>query len=148
MFSLWYLVFGFVALTAASIVGLCVFKNLRDESFTSGYKQSRKYEVFDNVTDVCVGLTILNAILVVALTIVAICVPISAKNEMRQYQYQYEMCESLIEDGSLEQNVLIGSVAKDANIWLANARADKARWGNWSMYYDCDLDSLKYIGER
>ena len=148
MFALWYLVFVFVALAAVAVVGLCVFKNLRDKNFKSRYNQSRKYEVFDILTDICVGLIILNAILVIAVTIAAICVPISAKNEVRQYQYQYEMCESLIADGNLEQNVLIGSVAKDANIWLANARADKARWGNWSMYYDCDLDALKYIGER
>ena len=58
------------------------------------------------------------------------------------------MCETLIEDGTLEQNILIGNVAKDSNTWLAKARANKARFGKWSKYYNYDLNSLKYIGEK
>ena len=148
MYVMWYVVFGVVGLMIAAIIGICVFYHLRNKNCNSWLFPGKKSELFETLAEVCTFILVATIIVNLFLVAAAIINPISAKNEVRVYQYQYEMSESLIEDGNLEQNILIGSVAKDSNIWLANARADKERWGEWSMYYDCDLDSLKYIGEK
>ena len=77
--------------------------------------------------------------------LICIIAPIEARDEMAVWTEFAEMAEETFENAEeYEKYGIAGDVAK-YNIWLAEARASKKLYGNWSRYYFCDIDSLQPI---
>lgn len=91
--------------------------------------------------------------LVIALLIVgfvmSVCIAISNPKEAEAETTQFIETKNLIESENVsddeKNNILVILMAKEANDWLAQAKADKEKLGFMSKYYNIDLDSLDYI---
>ena len=55
------------------------------------------------------------------------------------------MAETIIEDADSMQTIAIADKVIEYNTWLAEARASKTTYKNWSQYYFVDLSELDYI---
>ena len=75
-------------------------------------------------------------------------VPISAKQEVKEYRMNYEMIQEVIESGSDYDNIAISQTIIEYNTWLTKAKTDKEMWDTWSPYVYEDLDSLDYVMPR
>lgn len=85
---------------------------------------------------------------VVIFTMVSICVPLKARFEVEDFKATYEMYERVSEGQSDIENIALSETANEYNKWLKHARVSKQRFGAFSMYYNQDLENLKYIGEK
>ena len=80
---------------------------------------------------VCLGFSIIN--------------PICAKQEYQTFEIQKEFVQEAYENGTDADNIAITQTVIEMNTWLAEAKASKQTLGNWSAYYNIDLDSLEPI---
>lgn len=71
--------------------------------------------------------------------------PKKAHEKVIKYKYDYEMVQEVVLNGKDLENIKITETILNYNNWLSKAKADKETWGNWSVYYKEDLDSLKPI---
>ena len=77
--------------------------------------------------------------------LICIVAPIEARDEMAVWTEFVEIAEETFDSANeLEKIGIAGDVVK-YNKWLAEARASKKLYGNWSSYYFCDIDSLQPI---
>ena len=94
------------------------------------------------------GWGILAVATVIALVIflpLCIFLPIKAHEEVIKYKYDYKMVQEVVLNGKDLENIKITEKILEYNDWLSEVKADKETWGNWSIYYKEDLDSLKPI---
>lgn len=96
---------------------------------------------------VCGWVTLIAATVVDLAIFLPICIflPIEAHKKVIKYRYDYEMVQEVVLNGKDLENIKITEKILEYNNWLSEARADKETWGNWSIYYKEDLDSLKPI---
>lgn len=73
---------------------------------------------------------------------------VSAQNQYYEFIETKEMVEYMIDPEQGLANINLTSTVDNMNSWLTNARWSQIRWGNWSRYYQLDLDSLEYITMR
>ena len=134
MYGMWWIFIGII-LIGIIIFGITVIVN------------RIKYGEFDT-DDWFGGLSSLVVCSIVALCIflpLSILCPLDAKKEVLKYKKNYEMIQSVMENGTEYDNIAISQTLIEYNTWLSEAKADKEFWGNWSVYVYEDLDSLEYI---
>lgn len=137
MWNVWYLVIVFFALA----IGLSVWAIALE-------KQSRSYWGADNEFHV-IGAVIF-AIAAIILFLVALFRPMGAQYEIDKFNYVSEMTAQSIENGSDLENLAITTKVIEMNEWLADVKATRSAYGNWTIYNMGDLgekiDALKPIG--
>ena len=77
--------------------------------------------------------------------VMCIVAPIEARDEMAVWTEFAEMAEETFENAEEYEKYGIAGDVAEYNKWLAEARASKKLYGNWSSYYFCDIDSLRPI---
>jgi hypothetical protein len=77
--------------------------------------------------------------------LICIIAPIEARNDMAVWTEFAEMAEETFENAEEYEKYGIAGDVAEYNKWLAEARASKKLYGNWSSYYFCDIDSLRPI---
>lgn len=70
---------------------------------------------------------------------------VSVKQEYAKYQEVQTMVQEIYDSGKDYDNIGVSSKIIEVNEWLANAKASKKQWGNWSKYCTVDIDGLEYI---
>jgi hypothetical protein len=71
--------------------------------------------------------------------------PIKAKKEYQTYIIQKEFVEEAYSNGTELDNIAMTQTIIEMNDWLINAKVNKKFYGNWSKYYNLDIDSLEPI---
>lgn len=111
-------------------------------------KNEKKRRFWRKLWDIQFVLGITAAILGLVIFIfglICIFAPIEARDEMAVWTEFAEIAEETFNSANeLEKVGIAGNVA-EYNKWLAEARASKKLYGNWSRYYFCDIDSLRPI---
>ena len=126
MYNLWWIT---IALTVVVVTGifLCIFTD----------------EILQGIGAI---ITLLFGIALLVVFIISIANPIIAKNEYNEFIETRTMVEQVYSGDYTElENAGLNNEIIEVNKWLAKAKASKKQWGNWSMYYALDLDSLDYI---
>ena len=77
--------------------------------------------------------------------LICIIAPIEARNAMAVWTEFAEMAEETFENAEEYEKYGIAGEVAEYNKWLAEVRASKKLYGNWSSYYFCDIDSLRPI---
>ena len=83
--------------------------------------------------------------MLVILIEIAIILPLQAKKEYTIYISTQEMVEEIYNENSTLENAGLTNKIIELNNWLTRARASKETYGNWSMYYNLNLNELDYI---
>lgn len=133
MFGLWWI---FIGLICCGVLAL----------FINIIVNTLKY--YFDPSDWDWGWGALAAAAVVALgVLLPLCIflPIKAHEKVIKYKYDYEMVQEVVLNGKDLENITITEKILEYNNWLSEAKADKETWGNWSIYYKEDLDSLRPI---
>ena len=91
---------------------------------------------------------IITCLVSVAFVTLSITLPIKGKQEVEYFRHQSEYVATAVENGSDLENIAITQTIIEQNEWLANAKADLAVWGTWSIYYGTDLEELEPIVVR
>lgn len=111
-------------------------------------KNDKKRRFWNKLWDIQFALGMIALVLGAAIFIfglISIIAPIEARNDMAVWTEFAEMAEETFENAEeYEKYGIAGNVA-EYNKWLAEARASKKMYGNWSSYYFCDIDSLRPI---
>lgn len=111
-------------------------------------KNDKKRRFWHKLWDIQLAIIIVAFVLGLAVFIfglMCIVVPIEARNDMAVWTEFAEMAEETFENAEeYEKYGIAGNVA-EYNKWLAEARASKKLYGNWSSYYFCDIDSMRPI---
>lgn len=133
MFNLWYVCFAFIPILIIGI-GLLIASN-----FTTSIEKE--------TTLTCSGgiITIITIAMLVILIGTAIILPLQAKKEYTTYISTQEMVEEIYNENSTLENAGLTNKIIELNNWLTRARASKETYGNWSMYYNLNLNELDYI---
>lgn len=128
MYGLWWLVIGFAVIL---VIGVFLYIHFWYES--------------DTIAFLGICMWAVSALLVFIVGFLAICLPISAKEQYNKFVGVSEMVEQIYdENGSLENAGLTMKVI-EMNTWLSDARVNKEMYGNWSMYCNLDLEAIDYI---
>lgn len=133
MYNLWYIVFTSIPILIIGILFLVIgCKNVLSRS---GFTAS------------LVGgfLTTIATVAIVLAGLLAIALPMIAREEYSTFINTKEMVEFIYEEDNALENAGLTSKIIELNNWLASAKASKEIYGDWSMYYFLDLDSLEYI---
>ena len=77
--------------------------------------------------------------------LVSVFAPLDAQDEVNYWKEFVPMAESVIESAEPMQTIAIADKVIEYNTWLAEARASKTTYKNWSQYYFTDLTELDYI---
>lgn len=77
--------------------------------------------------------------------LVSIIAPLDAQDEVNYWKEFAPMAETIVGNADSMQTVAIADKIIEYNTWLAEARASKATYKNWSQYYFVDLSELDYI---
>lgn len=133
MYNLWYLVFACIPIL---IIGVIL---LISSNFTTSIEKE--------TTLTCSGgiITIITIAVLVILIGIAIILPLQAKKEYTIYISTQEMVEEIYNENSTLENAGLTNKIIELNNWLTRARASKETYGNWSMYYNLNLNELDYI---
>jgi hypothetical protein len=83
--------------------------------------------------------------LCVIFLLISIFAPLEALEEAAYWKEFAPMAESVIEGADSMQTIAIAEEVIEYNKWLAEARASKAAYKNWTKYYFTDLSELDYI---
>lgn len=169
MFGLWYIVFGVAFIAIMALVGMILFEKLYDKNYSLYKKFSSIYyygntkkereeakadkEKYDKITSRCeivdnvstVTLVICSIALFI-LILVSIFVPIGAKREVREYEYNKEFIEISLETVQDDSNYLtITGDIFEYNKWLADVKSRVATFGRFSAYYGLveDLEPIR-----
>jgi hypothetical protein len=172
MFGLWYIVFGIAFIAIMAIVGVILFSKLhdknyalyrkydhiyyydydiskkdeRDKVYLEKDKYGKKSSRCEIVYNVSIGTLIICCIALVILIIVSIVVPISAKREVREYEYNKEYIEFSLETVQDDSDYLtITGDIFEYNKWLADVKSRVATFGRFSAYYGLveDLEPIR-----
>ncbi len=169
MFGLWYIVFGVAFIAIMAIVGLVLFRKLyhknyslykkfRDVYYYGDTKKEREEakadnEKYDKITNRCdtlcnvsVVTLVICCVALIILILVSIFVPISAKIEVREYEYNKEFIEMSLETVQDDSDYLtITGDIFEYNKWLADVKSRIATFGRFSAYYGLveDLDPIR-----
>lgn len=128
MFGYWWIFIG-VIIAGIVVVLICA----------ASRADYNKYLLAGCIFWFCVGIALLGFLPL------CILLPKRAHKEVAKYKYDYEMVQEVILNGTDLENIKITETVLDYNNWLSEAKADKETWGNWSVYYKEDLDSLNPI---
>lgn len=83
--------------------------------------------------------------LILIFGLVGLCNTIEARDEVAIWEEFTTIAQETFDSANeLEKIGIAGDVA-EYNKWLAEARASKKLYGNWSSYYFCDIDGLRPI---
>ena len=77
--------------------------------------------------------------------LVSIVAPLDAQDEVNYWKEFAPMAETIVGNADSMQTVAIADKIIEYNTWLAEARASKVTYKNWSQYYFVDLSELDYI---
>ena len=105
------------------------------------YKQYNT-EFISAMTAFALGLTVFT------FGLICIISPIEARHNMVVWTEFAEIVEETFENAEEYEKYGIAGDVAEYNKWLAEARASKKQYGNWSSYYFCDIDSLQPISLR
>lgn len=111
-------------------------------------KNDKKRRFWHKLWDIQFALGITALILgfvVFIFSVICIISPIEARNDMAVWTEFAEMAEETFENAEEYEKYGIAGEVAEYNKWLAEARASKKLYGNWSSYYFCDIDSLRPI---
>lgn len=92
-----------------------------------------------------IAVTLIFSILFLVFIALAICNPISAKREYREFVETKVIIEQVVESGDIYDNIGLSQSVIEANRWLAKAKAKKKSYGCFSKYYKLDLDNIEPI---
>lgn len=169
MYGFWYITFGCLALTVIGlIVGFVLrntankywelYKKTRHEAneapdsktYRELCEQGKKYDLLHdkyNETDWAGWIiAIFAGFAAFALTLCSILCPLEGEREANYFVAQKEYVELAVENGKDLENIAITHTIIEQNEWLANAKASKAAYGCFSIYYNVDfLDDLEPI---
>lgn len=84
-------------------------------------------------------------VLVFIFGLISIIAPLDARHEVAVWTEFAEMAEETFENAEEYEKYGIAGDVAEYNKWLAEARASKKLYRNWSSYYFCDIDSLPPI---
>lgn len=129
MYGLWWIVIGSAILMIIGII-LWILNNDCVWEFLFGL-------------GVC--LTVIFALVIIVLVLFAIFIPITAQQQYQEYIIQKEYVQEAYENGTEYDNIAITQTIIEMNTWLAQAKASKQTYGNWSMYYNVDIENLAPI---
>ena len=169
MFGLWYIVFGVAFVAIMVLVGLVLFRKLHDKNrslykkfrdvYYYGYTKKERQEAeadtkkYDKITRRCqkvcyvsVVTFVICCVALVILILVSIFVPIGAKIEVREYEYNKEYIEfslATVQDDS-DYLTITGDIF-EYNKWLACVKSRVATFGRFSAYYGLveDLEPIR-----
>ena len=133
MYNLWYVVFALIPIL---IIGITL---LISSNFTTSVEKEVALEGSGG------GITVITIVALIILIGLAITLPLQAKQEYETYISTQEMVEEIYDEDSTLENAGLTNKIIELNNWLTKARASKEVYGNWSMYYLLDLESLDYI---
>ena len=104
-------------------------------------------DINENLKDIIeFGFTMVLGIALLILLGFSIENPIKATQEYYDFVETRTMVEQVYSGDYTElENAGLNNAIIEVNKWLTKAKASKKQWGNWSMYYALDLDSLDYI---
>lgn len=169
MFGLWYIVFGVAFIAIMALVGLVLFsklydknywlyKNFRDIYYYSDTKKERqeakadkekygkitnRYQIVGNISSATL---VISCVVLIILILVSIFIPIGAKREVREYEYNKEYIEfslATVQDDS-DYLTITGDIFA-YNKWLADVKSRVATFGRFSAYYGLveDLEPIR-----
>lgn len=134
MYNLWYIVIGSVPILILGIV-LIICSKRSWCSYDSEYTLE-----LSGVIIIALAIT-----LIITFISLSICFPKMARQEYQTFINTQELVEEIYNEDSTLENAGLTNIIIDLNKWLAEAKASKEIYGNWSMYYALDLDNLEYI---
>lgn len=169
MFGLWYIVFGVAFIAIMALVGMILFRKLyykncslykkfRDVYYYGGTKKERQeakadMEKYNKTNNICkkvcrvsVVTFVVCCVALIILILVSIFVPISAKIEVREFEYNKEYIEfslATVQDDS-DYLTITGDIF-EYNKWLACVKSRVATFGRFSGYYGLveDLEPIR-----
>ncbi len=134
MYNLWYLV---IACIPVLIVGIILWACSKRYSWLSS--KGTTLEITGIIT------TFIAIVFLTILILLAVILPLCAKEEYTTYISTQEMVEEIYNENSTLENAGLTNKIIELNNWLTKARASKEIYGNWSMYYALNLNELDYI---
>ena len=134
MYGLWLIVIILSSIAAISTVLAIIFDRIDDF-------WSCKHVVFGGIA---AGFFIIAFVMIFP----AIVYPIRAKAEIQEHLENKALIEQVIASGNDYDNIAISQKIIDYNAWLAEAKASKKIYGNFSRFYYEDLESIQPILPR
>lgn len=134
MYNLWWIVIALgVIIITGIVIWACVYCS--------------RTANFDTLGSVSIFISFLAGIVFVVMLAISIALPLQAKKEYNEFIETQTMVEQVYNGGEYTdlENAGLNNAIIEVNKWLTNARASVKQFGNWSMYYALDLDSLDYI---
>lgn len=135
----WYVEIALSVLaTILIIVGCIVKKSSRCDSYGDYFGGSP--------APLDIGLVLL--VIAVMCTVIFGSIFLIHKGRAYSYKEKYDYVMQVVETMSDNQfaNLGITNTILDYNSWLAQAKASKSAYGNWSFYKNIDLESMHYLG--
>lgn len=133
MFGLWWIFIGLICCGVLALIVNIVADTLKYVFDPSDWDWGWASLICTTVVDLIILLPL------------CIILPIKAHEKVIKYRYDYEMVQEVVLNGKDLENIKITEKILEYNNWLSEAKADKETWGNLSIYYKEDLDSLKPI---
>jgi hypothetical protein len=109
------------------------------------YKKMEYWRKWWSTQFIFIITAIILGLLIFIFGLISIVAPIEARDEMAVWAEFAEMAEKTFENAKEYEKYGIAGDVAEYNKWLAEARASKKLYGNWSSYYFCDIDSLRPI---
>lgn len=169
MYNVWWLVIAFGIATILScvpaivIAGIsnyyykkkegCWNKRINLPYYSDKYKEldekenlyKQKWEKMPNPAWMFIVSVVLAFCLLITILIASINT-VCTKNEYAEFIETQRLVQEVYNgDYGEYENVGLNNKIIELNQWLAQAKASKKQWGNWSPYCIVDVDSLDYI---
>ena len=143
MYGLWILATAFALLTAGAVVLATRFNKKQKEGLLT---DSKTIKGFAWQTATAGMLAAVFGLSFVITGLFAVVKPIQADKQYREFEAKRAVVSQLVTSG-IESEYAIAQSMVSANDWYAHAKADKEKFGIFSMYYKLDFDWIMPVSK-
>ena len=143
MYGLWILATAFALLTAGAVVLTTRFNKKQKEGLLT---DSKTIKGFAWQTATAGALAAVFGLSFVITGLFAVVKPIQADKQYREFEAKRAVVSQLVASG-IESEYAIAQSMVSANDWYAQAKADKEKFGIFSMYYKLDFDWIMPVSK-
>lgn len=147
IFSSLIVVFGVLCLVChkLEVRYYTLAKKCRWDDVTRHDKYIKKGDIVDGVVLIIGLICIVSLIVLTTVCTVGVAAPFVAKRDILEFEEYKIVVEEAYGNGTDLDNIGMTENIIHYNKWLAEAKASKKLFGNFSRYYKYDIESMEYI---
>lgn len=108
-------------------------------------KKDTIWEKLDEAITPCAVITAIMGLISLIVLLILLGMGFGTKAKIIEFEYQREVIEQTVENGTDLENIAITQTIIECNQWLAKAKANKKMYGIFSFYYGTDVDNMQPI---